>query len=196
MSCIRKTHVTEAANLSANLLSMNHLIAFLALILATAPGVCRSADTGAGASPTAQTQPPRRPGNSNDVFYRLGPDSKPMDGVPNGKFIGPKVIPSSVFPGTQHTYWVYVPAQYDPAQPVAVMVFNDGQAMMAEPGDVQAQDVLDNLIFRREIPVMLGVFISNTSVLCSLLVQFRYYSNSKQHIFIRSQTIAQKNAGL
>src|SRR3978361_1487677 len=32
--------------------------------------------------------------------------------------------------------------------------------MMAEPGDVQAQNVLDNLIFRREIPVMLGVFIS------------------------------------
>jgi enterochelin esterase family protein len=40
------------------------------------------------------------------------------------------------------------------------MVFNDGQAMKAEPGDVQAQNVLDNLIFRREIPVMLGVFIN------------------------------------
>jgi enterochelin esterase family protein len=55
---------------------------------------------------------------------------------------------------------VYVPAQYDPAQPTAVMIFNDGQAMMAEPGDVQAQYVLDNLIYRREIPVMLGVFIN------------------------------------
>ena len=32
--------------------------------------------------------------------------------------------------------------------------------MMAEPGDVQAQNVLDNLIYRREIPVMLGVFIN------------------------------------
>jgi enterochelin esterase family protein len=83
-----------------------------------------------------------------------------MDGVPKGKFAGPKVIPSEVFPGTQHTYSVYVPAQYDPAQPTAVMIFNDGQAMMAEPGDVQAQYVLDNLIFRREIPVMLGVFIN------------------------------------
>jgi enterochelin esterase-like enzyme len=83
-----------------------------------------------------------------------------MNGVPQGKFTGPKIIPSSVFPGTQHTYWVYVPAQYDPAQPCAVMVFNDGQAMMAEPGDVQAHHVLDNLIFRREIPVMLGVFIN------------------------------------
>jgi enterochelin esterase family protein len=55
---------------------------------------------------------------------------------------------------------VYVPAQYDPAVPTAVMIFNDGQAMKADPGDVQAHHVLDNLIFRREIPVMLGVFIN------------------------------------
>jgi enterochelin esterase family protein len=31
---------------------------------------------------------------------------------------------------------------------------------MAEPGDVQGHRVLDNLIYRREIPVMLGVFIN------------------------------------
>ena len=48
----------------------------------------------------------------------------------------------------------------NPAQPAALMIFNDGPAMKAVPGDVQAQNVLDNLIFRREIPVMLGVFIS------------------------------------
>ena len=82
-----------------------------------------------------------------------------MEGVPKGHFAGPKVIQSGVFPGTQHTYWVYVPAQYDSNQPTALMVFNDGQAMMAEPGDVQGHNVLDNLIFRREIPVMLGVFM-------------------------------------
>jgi enterochelin esterase family protein len=98
--------------------------------------------------------------NSNDVFYTLGPDSQPRAGVPKGTFTDAKVIPSNVFPGTQHTYWVYVPAQYDPTQPVAVMIFNDGQAMKAEPGDVQAHHVLDNLICRREIPVMLGVFIN------------------------------------
>ena len=114
------------------------------------------------APPTVVTNASVRRGtpNSNDVFYTLGPDSKPRDGVPKGKFTETKVIKSDVFPGTQHTYWVYVPAQYDPAQSTAVMVFNDGQAMKAEPGDVQAQNVLDNLIFRREIPVMLGVFIN------------------------------------
>jgi len=118
----------------------------------------------------AQTPPPARaapargggrgPANTNDLFYKLGPDSKPMDGVPKGRFAGPKIIPSQVFPGTQHTYDVYIPAQYDPAVPAALMIFNDGPAMKAEPGDVQGQNVLDNLIFRREIPVMLGVFIS------------------------------------
>ena len=98
--------------------------------------------------------------NSNDAYYRLGPDSQPMDGVPKGRIEGPKVIRSEVFPGTQHTYWVYVPAQYDPAQPAALMIFNDGQAFKNEPGDVQAHHVMDNLIYRREIPVMLGVFIN------------------------------------
>ncbi len=103
-------------------------------------------------------RPPNNP--LNDAYYKLGPDSQPMEGVPKGKFSDPRIIPSQVFPGTQHTYIVYVPAQYDPAQPAALMVFNDGQAMMAEPGSVQAHHVLDNLIYRREIPVMLGVFIN------------------------------------
>ena len=44
------------------------------------------------------------PANSNDVFYALGPDSKPIAGVPTGKFSGPKVIPSKVFPGTHLGY--------------------------------------------------------------------------------------------
>src|SRR4051812_22761475 len=83
-----------------------------------------------------------------DDFYHLGPDSQPIPGVPKGRFVGPNTLPSSVFPGTQHTYYVYVPAQYRPDQPTAVMIFNDGQAMMAEPGSVQAQYVLDNLIYR------------------------------------------------
>ena len=60
------------------------------------------------ASPAAPTNAaPARAGrgaaNSNDVFYTLGPDSKPRDGVPKGRFTEAKVIPSSVFPGTQHT---------------------------------------------------------------------------------------------
>ena len=49
-----------------------------------------------------------------DNFYKLGPDSLPQEGVPKGKLIGPTTLLSEVFPGTQHTYWIYVPAQYVP----------------------------------------------------------------------------------
>jgi enterochelin esterase-like enzyme len=137
---------------------MTRLLALMAMIL-----FGFQAAQAADPVPATNAIPPASrsgPMNSNDLYYRLGPDSKPMDGVPRGHFVGPKIIPSSVFPGTQHTYYVYVPAQYDPTQPAALMIFNDGEAMKREPGDMQAQYVLDNLIFRREIPVMLGVFIS------------------------------------
>jgi enterochelin esterase family protein len=129
---------------------MKKVLASLAVVLSVTPPLLAQAVTPtAGTNVLAQGRGGRGTPNSNDLFYTLGPDSRPREGVPKGKFTEAKVIPSSVFPGTQHTYWVYVPAQYDPAQPTAVMIFNDGQAMKAEPGDVQAQNVLDNLIFRR-----------------------------------------------
>jgi enterochelin esterase-like enzyme len=36
--------------------------------------------------------------------------------------------------------------------PQALMVFQDGQAFIDDRGDIRCQNVLDNLIFRREIP--------------------------------------------
>jgi len=108
----------------------------------------------------AQTPPPQPPGPSPNSQYRLGPDSMPQEGVPKGEMRGPFTLPSKVYPGTQHTYWVYVPAQYDPALPASLMIFNDGQAFKDPDGDVRAPNVLDNLIYRREIPAMLAVFIN------------------------------------
>src|SRR5215216_2337832 len=79
----------------------------------------------------------------DDRFYKLGPDSLPQEGVPKGKLNGPYTLPSEVFPGTSHTYWVFVPAQYDAAKPASLMVFNDGQAYIAMEGDLRAPNVLD-----------------------------------------------------
>ena len=107
---------------------------------------------------SGQTPPPAAP--NPDVHYQLGPDSLPQDGVPKGEIKGPFTLPSQAYPGTQHTYWVYVPAQYRAATPASLMVFQDGQAFMNPTGDARAQNVMDNLIYRREIPVMLGVFIN------------------------------------
>jgi enterochelin esterase family protein len=100
------------------------------------------------------------PAPDPDAFYRLGPDSLPQDGVPKGAIRGPFTLPSKVFAGTRHTYWVYVPAQYRPAEAASLMIFNDGHAFKAPDGSLRAHNVLDNLIFRREIPVMLAVFVN------------------------------------
>ncbi|HWF06895.1 MAG TPA: alpha/beta hydrolase-fold protein [Bryobacteraceae bacterium] len=105
--------------------------------------------------------PPAQPTGPNpNSQYRPGPDSLPQDGVPKGEIRGPYTLPSKVYAGTQHTYWVYVPAQYDPSVPDALMIYQDGQAFKDENGDLRAQNVMDNLIYRREIPVMIGVFIN------------------------------------
>jgi enterochelin esterase family protein len=99
-------------------------------------------------------------GQNPNKYYLLSPDSLALDGVPKGTIHGPFALPSKAYPGTSHTYWVYVPAQYDPSVSASLMVYNDGQAYMAPDGDVRAQNVMDNLIYRREIPVMIAVFIN------------------------------------
>jgi enterochelin esterase-like enzyme len=111
------------------------------------------------AAQAATQQPSQRPADYN-AFYELGPDSLPHDGVPKGEMRGPFVLSSEAYPGTQHTYWVYVPAQYDPQVPASLMIFQDGQAFKDMSGVVRAPNVLDNLIYRREIPVMIAVFIN------------------------------------
>ena len=106
----------------------------------------------------AFAQGPRGP--NMDSQYHLGPDSLIQQNVPKGAFSEKRTIPSEVYPGTIHEYWVYVPAQYDPAKPAALMIFNDGHEFMRFDGPIRAQNVLDNLISRREIPVMIGVFVN------------------------------------
>ena len=103
----------------------------------------------------AQTQAP-----NPDTFYHLGPDSLEQEGVPRGEMRGPFTLQSDAYPGTQHTYWVYVPKQYNPSTAASLMIFNDGQAFIAPTGNLRAHNVLDNLIYRREIPVMIAVFIN------------------------------------
>ena len=74
-----------------------------------------------------------------DGDFLIGPDYLPAPeltvkaGVPQGKIIGPDVLPSNVYTNTIRTYWVYVPAQYDRAAPAALMVYQDGQSNMREP---------------------------------------------------------------
>ena len=99
-------------------------------------------------------------GAAVDDVYLLGPDSQPHEGTPRGKVIGPLTLTSQVFTNTTRHYWIYVPAQYDAKKPASLMIFQDGQAFVRTNGDYRIPYVFDNLIYRREMPVTIAVFIN------------------------------------
>lgn len=92
--------------------------------------------------------------------YKLGPDSQFNPDVPHGEVTKCAWTNSHVFPGTKRDYWVYVPKQYDPAKPAAVMVFQDGGGYVSTNADYRATIAFDNLIARKELPVIIGIFIN------------------------------------
>jgi predicted alpha/beta superfamily hydrolase len=102
----------------------------------------------------------RAPASPGDDLYTPGPDNAPHPGVPQGTVTAWEQLPSQAYPGTLHDFCVYVPAQYDPAVPASLMIFQDGQAWLNPAGDMRAQYVFDNLIYRREMPVTIAVFIN------------------------------------
>ena len=91
--------------------------------------------------------------------YGLGRDSEAAPGVPRGT-VTRHTWASTIYPGTTRDYWVYVPKQYDPATPAAVMVFQDGEGYVRENGRWRVPVVFDNLIHRGEMPVTIGVFVN------------------------------------
>ena len=96
----------------------------------------------------------RRIGGSQLEAYETHPDSKEQPGVPKGTLKQMPPWQSQIFPGTTRDWWVYVPAQYRPETPAAVMVFQDG----AGPKDF-VPTVFDNLIAKKDMPVTVGIFI-------------------------------------
>ncbi|MHB1461041.1 MAG: RICIN domain-containing protein [Armatimonadota bacterium] len=74
--------------------------------------------------------------------------------IPRGRITTGTFNQSKIYPGTIRQYWVYVPAQYDPAKPACVYVQQDGF------GNWEAR-VLDELIASKEMPVTVGVFVSS-----------------------------------
>ena len=64
---------------------------------------------------------PQQP--DTDIHYQLSPDAMPQDGVPKGEMKGPFTLPSEAYPGTQHTYWIYVPDNYDANIAYSVVVW-------------------------------------------------------------------------
>jgi gluconolactonase len=92
--------------------------------------------------------------------YKLGPDSLPKPGVPAGAVTQHVFKDSKIFPGTTRDYWVYVPAQYDPAHPACLMVLQDGAGVVKPDGNWRAPTVFDNLIAARDMPITIGLFVA------------------------------------
>jgi len=90
----------------------------------------------------------------------FGPLSYLQPDMPSGT-LSPKIIHTSkIYDGMKSEYWTYVPAQYDPKVPAALMVFQDGEGYGKRDGDHPVLDVIDNLIALKKIPVMICVFIN------------------------------------
>lgn len=87
------------------------------------------------------------------------------DDVPKGTvtMFTMKSEDTQMFPGVRGPYernvWVYVPAGYVPGTELPLMVDHDGRADAV----IQSQlvVVMDNLIARKRLPMMAGVFIAN-----------------------------------
>lgn len=91
--------------------------------------------------------------------YQPGPNSWQYDNLPHGT-ISHHNWESTIYPNTTRDYAVYVPAQYDPSQAAALMVFQDGHAYLKEDGHFRVPMVFDNLIAQGKMPVTIGLFIN------------------------------------
>ena len=98
-------------------------------------------------------------GGSTDLPV-FGPMAYLEPGVPSGTLSPPMVHTSKIYDGLQTTYWTYVPAQYDPHVPAALMIIQDGQYYIDRDGNLPFLNVLDNLIAQRKVPVIICVFVS------------------------------------
>ena len=98
-------------------------------------------------------------GGSLDV-PAFGPLSYLESGVPSGTLSEKIIHTSKIYDGMKSEYWIYVPAQYDPKTPAALMVFQDGEGYIDRTGNNPALNVIDNLIAQKKIPVMICVFIN------------------------------------
>ena len=92
-------------------------------------------------------------------IYEYGPDSERHEGIPKGS-VTKHIWKSAVYDDNFREYYVYIPAQYDPDQAAALMVFQDGHAYVNEEGSYRVPTVFDNLIHKGEMPITIGLFVN------------------------------------
>jgi gluconolactonase len=78
--------------------------------------------------------------------------------APQGKVIEGVFDQSHIYPGTTRKYAVYIPAEYNPATPACVYVGQDGL-------NRKFTSAMDDLIFNKQMPVTVGVFIQSGTLM-------------------------------
>ena len=109
----------------------------------------------------AATAPPA----AADALNPNHPDRNVQPGVPQGKITPGTFTESKIYPGTRRDYSVYVPAQYSPDKPAALMVFMDGGGYAKVDGAFRVPVVFDNLIHQKAMPVT----IARATIACPML---------------------------
>ena len=109
------------------------------------------------------------PGTDGDgTFDQPEPYSAPPEalgligGAPQGSITANAFYDSpNVYPELTFEYSIYVPAQYQPGKPAALMVFQDGAHYTgASDAAFNSQNVFDNLIHEGTMPVTIALFIN------------------------------------
>jgi enterochelin esterase family protein len=124
---------------------------------------------GGGAAPAPAAPAPAIAGAGDDESegegnhdiagpYNPPPETTVPPEVPRGKLHTFPWTASKVFPDTARDITVYVPAQYRPGSEAALLVLQDGPSYLK---NFKLDAVLDNLIQRKQVPVMIAVFIAN-----------------------------------
>jgi enterochelin esterase family protein len=67
---------------------------------------------------------------------------------------------SSTYPGFEHNWSLYLPAECERTRPIALMIFQDGQRFAARDGIWRVPTVLDNLIASEALPPIAAAFIN------------------------------------
>jgi enterochelin esterase-like enzyme len=98
--------------------------------------------------------------NRTDVAG-YNPDSYPKSGVAQGKLSEKHTITSKIYDGMKADYWYYASPGVDPNAPAPLMVWQDGQTLIA--GDLSRLRlfaVTENLVAQKLIPPMVHVLIA------------------------------------
>jgi enterochelin esterase family protein len=120
-----------------------------------------------------------------------GPDSYEQN-VPHGKMSDKLQFTSRIFDGMVSDYWIYVPAQYDPQTPAALMVWQDGHNYVDRDGRTHLANVIDNLIAQKKIPVMIQVLIDPGKIGDRAMRSIEYDTVSDRYPrFLRDEILAE-----